>query len=624
MAENLPQYTWSATVLTPKGTKKVVYSTVTGKVVGEIRNGKFVQTVDKIPQPTKKKPRTVSVPETARAGGVENTIANFERDAAYFKSVAEDIDSTPAERAKARNDYNQTQQEIAKLQGELEGFEEKRTARQSANQATNARKQFDELKAEYQDLKDQFDLLLDKNTDPKAAQLTRRMNRIINDSLDVYETGFGKQPSVQEVTALLSGTTPPAAQTGGAPTGSASRPPRITAAGAPAETPTTAPATGAGAGTGRRPPVTAGGMPTLPTGGRPGAGVTATSSFDPARFRAGEEASMGAARPAGITVGATGNRTLESILGDVQNYFDLPDYIFKLDTDLGKLLVRAVNEKWTKERWGNEIENTNWWRKNSANVRQRLVQFGNYTDLVSQGQDVTKSDYGLFLRKKRGQLKADAQTLAGIALTDAQADEIAQKIYLGFLDDDENAIRAFLVPFIGRTTSIVGGKTITGFSGQALKDYQTLQSIAKANGMTLAQILPGISATTTGGDLEEAVLEKIALGELDVNRISQDARMMAAIGQPEFVRNLLNQGYDLDQVYSPYKNTMAAVLELNPEQIDLNDPTLRSAISDKGETNLYDFQRQLRKDSRWQYTQNARQEVSDITLNVLRDFGFQG
>lgn len=349
-------------------------------------------------------------------------------------------------------------------------------------------------------------------------------------------------------------------------------------------------------------------------------GISAAAGvFDPARFRMGEEASMGAAKPT-----PAGTRNLESILGDVQNYFDLPDYIFKLDNDLGKLLVRAVNEKWTEDRWSKEIENTNWWRKNSDNVRKRLVQFGNYTDLVSQGQDVSKSDYGLWLRKKRGQLKADAQSLAGIAITDAQADEIAKKIYLGFLDDDENAIRSFLVPLISKTTSIVGGKTITGYGGQALKDFQTLQGIAKANGMSLSQILPGISATTTGGDLEEAVLEKIALGELDVNRISQDARMMAAIGQPEFVRNLLNQGYDLDQVYSPYKNTMAAVLELNPEQIDLNDPTLRSAISDKGEVNLYDFQRMLRKDSRWQYTQNARQEVSDITLNVLRDFGFQG
>jgi hypothetical protein len=367
-----------------------------------------------------------------------------------------------------------------------------------------------------------------------------------------------------------------------------------------------------------------GSMPKFPSSGKKGNVVP--GSFDPGRFRMGEEASMGAATPAGVTPAGTttGTRTLESILGDVQNYFDLPDYIFKLDKDLSNLLVRAVNEKWTEDRWSKEIETTNWWRKNSDSVRKRLVSFGNYSDLQGQGQDVSKSDYGLWLSKKKGQLKADAQTLAGVAITDQQADEIAKKIYLGFLDDDENAIRAFLVPLIGKTTSIVGGKTMTGFGGQALKDYQTLQSIAKANGFSLSQILPGISATTTGGDLEEAVLEKIALGELDVNRISQDARMMAAIGQPEFVRGLLNQGYDLDQVYAPYRNTMASVLELNAEQIDLNDPTLRSAISDKGETNLYDFQRQLRKDSRWQYTQSARQEVGDITLNVLRDFGFQG
>lgn len=351
-------------------------------------------------------------------------------------------------------------------------------------------------------------------------------------------------------------------------------------------------------------------------------GKTVSGSFDVGSFRKADEASMAAVE--GAPTSTTGNRTLESILGDVQNYFDLPDYIFKLDDDLGKLLVKAVNEKWTTERWDKEIENTNWWRKNSSQVRTRLANFGNYSDLRSQGQDVSKSDYGLWLSKKKGQLKADAQAIAGVALSDAQADQIAQKIYLGFLDDDENAIRSFLVPLIGKTNSIVGGKTISGYSGKALQDYQTLQSIAKANGFSLKDILPNISTSTTGGDLEEAVLEQIALGTIDVNRISQDARNLAAIGQPEFVRGLLGQGYDLDQIYSPYKNIMSKVLEIDPNQIDLNDPTLRSAISDKGETNLYDFQRALRKDSRWQYTQGAREEVGDVTLKVLRDFGFQG
>jgi len=40
--------------------------------------------------------------------------------------------------------------------------------------------------------------------------------------------------------------------------------------------------------------------------------------------------------------------------------------------------------------------------------------------------------------------------------------------------------------------------------------------------------------------------------------------------------------------------------------------------------NLFDFKKALRQDQRWQYTDQARQDVSATALNVLRDFGFQG
>jgi hypothetical protein len=69
---------------------------------------------------------------------------------------------------------------------------------------------------------------------------------------------------------------------------------------------------------------------------------------------------------------------------------------------------------------------------------------------------------------------------------------------------------------------------------------------------------------------------------------------------------------------------MATTLELDPNAIDLNDPTLRMAITDKGDMNLYDFNKVLRQDNRWQYTGAAKQEVSNAALGVLRDFGFQG
>jgi hypothetical protein len=70
---------------------------------------------------------------------------------------------------------------------------------------------------------------------------------------------------------------------------------------------------------------------------------------------------------------------------------------------------------------------------------------------------------------------------------------------------------------------------------------------------------------------------------------------------------------------------MASVLEIqDPNSISLSDPVLRSAITPQGEMNLYDYQKALRKDNRWQYTQQANEEVASATQQVLKDFGFMG
>jgi len=336
----------------------------------------------------------------------------------------------------------------------------------------------------------------------------------------------------------------------------------------------------------------------------------------------------------GVTTSvAPGSTTLppqdiKTLLEKTEFWYDLPDYIFNTVPGLGDILVKAVSEGWDNEKFLAAAKGTTWWQKNSSNIRTRIIDRAKYNELRSAGEDVSKTDYGLYLKKQINAVKAQAQQIAGIALTDEQAQSVASKIYDGFLDDDPLAINALIVPFIGKTTSIVGTglgtQKTTGFSGQALQNYQTLQGIAKANGFTLKDILPGVSSITTGGDLETAVLQKLALGELDINRIAQDARTLAAQGQPQYVRNLLSQGYDLENIYSPYRQTMASVLEINPDQINLNDPTLRSAITDKGDMNIYDFKKQLRQDNRWQYTGQAKQEVSDVALRVLQDFGFQG
>ena len=48
------------------------------------------------------------------------------------------------------------------------------------------------------------------------------------------------------------------------------------------------------------------------------------------------------------------------------------------------------------------------------------------------------------------------------------------------------------------------------------------------------------------------------------------------------------------------------------------------AIAGDKPMNLYDYQNALRKDNRWQYTQNAKTDVANSVQQVLKDFGFVG
>ena len=120
-----------------------------------------------------------------------------------------------------------------------------------------------------------------------------------------------------------------------------------------------------------------------------------------------------------------------------------------------------------------------------------------------------------------------------------------------------------------------------------------------------------------------AWLASINKGE-SIETYKKMIRDVAKIGMPQNIASLLDNGVDLETIYSPYKNVMASVLEINPESITLNDPLLRSAITGDREIPIYEFQRQLRKDNRWQYTNQANEEVSNSVLGVLKDFGFQG
>lgn len=182
-----------------------------------------------------------------------------------------------------------------------------------------------------------------------------------------------------------------------------------------------------------------------------------------------------------------------------------------------------------------------------------------------------------------------------------------------------------------------GGVTSTTYSG-GLDKAQFLTDIVKAlpefkqrkeesrslTGQTLLKTIQanGLSKYISQDQISEWT-QAVENGK-DINIIKNDIRKIAANGLPDNVKKMLDAGIDLSTVYAPYKSVMASTLELAPDAIDLSDPTLRNAIGPDKEMSIFDFQKMLKKDSRWQYTNNAKEEISSSVQKVLQDFGFRG
>ncbi len=194
---------------------------------------------------------------------------------------------------------------------------------------------------------------------------------------------------------------------------------------------------------------------------------------------------------------------------------------------------------------------------------------------------------------------------------------IKRKLYERGLSADDATLDKYFLDGIEDETifdELTSGISATKAAGEIGDALSTLRSTARANGFNLDRDF--------GLQLDDW-LKRISKGE-SVEDFKRLIRQQAKLGLPDKVGQLLDEGLDLSNIYAPYRTAMANLLEVSLDSISLDDPLLRSAYGPDKEMSLYDFKRAIRKDSRWQYTDNAREDVSTSALQVLRDFGFQG
>lgn len=220
-------------------------------------------------------------------------------------------------------------------------------------------------------------------------------------------------------------------------------------------------------------------------------------------------------------------------------------------------------------------------------LKQKLGQFGVYTQELNR-----------FIDEQIRRL-----TSSGIKLdpNSPQVKTILETAYLNNDSDNQIDIKAL---------AFTQGKTIGGQTGTSIAD---LRSYARAFGIKYS-------------DADFARWsEELFTGQTTYYDIQSKIRQDSASAFPVYSNQILN-GTSVDSIGSAYKNSYSNILEVDPDSVDWNEPILRKALqyTENGQAAimpLWKFEQELRKDPRWQYTDNARESVFGSIYSIGTDWG---
>jgi hypothetical protein len=232
------------------------------------------------------------------------------------------------------------------------------------------------------------------------------------------------------------------------------------------------------------------------------------------------------------------------------------------------------------------------------------------------GRDANQSELAIWLPQLKNQYKSPSGKSKTTIKETYRDGQLVNTEYLTADNAD---------PAVWLDTSIKGqlvsGKQTIGMGnvpeGPSGKFFTEFKNFAAKNGIMLSD-----SAATDYAN-------KAVAGVIDADTVFSTLRESAASAFPQLA-DKIKSGIDLRTLADPYIQSMSNLLEIPYTAIDLFDPKIRGALSytqadgKVGTKSIYDFEKELRKDVRWQYTNNAKKEVADTTLRVLQDFGFQG
>ena len=261
--------------------------------------------------------------------------------------------------------------------------------------------------------------------------------------------------------------------------------------------------------------------------------------------------------------------------------------------EIRDLLLKAVNEKWLKDRFQYEIQQTKWFKETTAIARE--------WDLTS-GLDPANTQERI--RKRELEVRTKAQAL-GVTLSVEASNKIAvDSLRLGFDVNDLN--KAIIAESERGGTSNLS----RGFIGQSVR------TSGNNYGVRLSE--ESISSWTA----------RIATGQDSIESFENYLMNTAKLMYPT-LSDGFDRGLSFGDMTSPYAEAASRILEIPASQIDFTDPKYARALGvtdAKGEIRFMSFGEwndYLRSDPQfgYEYTDQAKERAYTVVNRLAELFG---
>lgn len=278
---------------------------------------------------------------------------------------------------------------------------------------------------------------------------------------------------------------------------------------------------------------------------------------------------------------------------EIEREYGLAYALFKAFPELSDLLDSAVKGNWDPSKFQVELRQTDWFKNHSDVWRQN--QALKYADPATYQERLANSR--TLVKNLSGSFDADLSKKALKRLSE-------RALLFGWSEDQ---IRDTLANYVRPGAD-------GHYEGQLATIEEQLRNTAMRNGVRIGK-------KQLRGWMRNIVRGNASQEQFQTHIRDVAAKTFSAYGDQ------IRGGMDLMDVASPYMQSMSEILELNPSSIDLYDKTIRRALSyrdEKGEPvpmSVTDFEDSLRADKRWQYTDNAREQLTGYAIELGQMFG---